>query len=257
MDEANESNAQILAEFCLEMYRISERKLTINPMLLKVQKHCEIYVKQQLRGMLENGMDLVPFRNNILELTEIDDAWYALIPHAFKKNTKGMRADANLLKNKLQLLYTNRGEQKALNLLVELTQDDEICTMFMSVLDLHNYEELNSLPEVLLPRIVGQYTIETADQFKDNNAMLKLVLLRGARSTEDIVTQSLISRLNGNRDVEDAVDVIKSHNGWKRTNKSALKGLLLQKMPEDYDLNSEAIELTELQEEIKSILEKW
>ena len=257
MDEANESNAQVLAEFCLEMYRISERKLTINPMLLKIQKHCEIYVKQQLMGMLENGIDLVPFRNNILELTEIDDAWYALIPHAFKKNTKGTRADANLLKNKLQLLYTNRGEQKALNLLVELTQDDEICTMFMSVLDLHNYEELNSLPEVLLPRIVSQYTIETADQFKDNNAMLKLVLLKGARSTEDTVTQSLISRLNGNRDVEGAVDVIKSHNGWKRTNKSALKGLLLQKMPEDYDLNSEAIELTELQEEIKSILEKW
>ena len=127
----------------------------------------------------------------------------------------------------------------------------------MSVLDLHNYEELNSLPEVLLPRIVSQYTIETADQFKDNNAMLKLVLLKGARSTEDTVTQSLISRLNGNRDVEGAVNVIKSHNGWKRTNKSALKGLLLQKMPEDYDLNSEAIELTELQEEIKSILEKW
>lgn len=248
-DEANESNAQVLAEFCLEMYRISDRKLTINPMLLKAQKYCEVYVKQQLMEMREKGVNLVPFRRNILEFTEIDDAWYELIPIGFMKNAEGTRADANLLTSKLRLLYSNRNEQKALDILVNLTEDAEICTMFMSILDLQNYEELNDLPEVLLPRIVDQYTAETVDQFKDNNAMLKIVLQNGKSAQKDLVVNALIDRINHNQDMDGVLDVIGSYDKWRVKDRSVLRGLLQRLLPEEQDA-----ELTEMQEKIKGVL---
>ena len=258
INEANEEQAITIVDFCFEIFRISGEKVSINPQLQNIQKKCETFVKTLLMGMKQQGDILTPFQSNILSFESIDDEWYELIPSTFEKDANGNRKNSDALKTKIQLLYENRNDARALNILVKLTEDEEICSWFISLIDLQNYDILNSLPDALLPRIVQLYTPDNAEKFKDNNAMLKIVLQKGSRPLEDVVTQSLINRLNGNSDVAGAVDVIKSHTGWKRTNKNALKGLLQQKMPEDYDSNSkEAIKLTEIQEEIKSILKTW
>lgn len=119
---------------------------------------------------------MIPFRKNILTLETKDELWYELIPFAFEKDANGNRVEETALKEKLQWLYSNKEEIKALDLLVRLTEAEDLCQLFVSILDLQDYEELNNLPEKLLPRIIGLYNSETAEQFKDNNAMLKLVL---------------------------------------------------------------------------------
>ena len=94
-------------------------------------------------------------------------------------------------------------------------------------------------------------------QFKDNNAMLKLVLQKGARELENTVTQTLVGRLNDNEDVEGVVDVIASRDKWYARNKKQLRAMLEGKMPEDYDSKkNDGVELTELQEKIKGVLGK-
>ena len=121
--------------------------------------------------------------------------------------------------------------------------------MFMSILDLQNYEELNDLPEVLLPRIVDQYTAETVDQFKDNNAMLKIVLQNGKSAQKDLVVNALIDRINHNQDMDGVLDVIGSYDKWRVKDRSVLRGLLQRLLPEEQDA-----ELTEMQEKIKGVL---
>ena len=254
--EVDESNAKILAEFCLIVYRLSGKNISINPCLITIQIKCEEYVKEQLVGMNKSGVSMIPFRKNILTFGVKDDLWYILIPFAYEKDANGNRGDEAPLKEKLQWLYDNRDEDKALDLLVQLTEEEDVCQMFVSILDLHDYEALNNLPEVLLPRIISLYTPETAWQFKDNNAMLKLVLKKGARGMEKYVTHSLVDRLNSDADVEGVIDVVSSHDKWYATNRKQLRAMLEGKMPEDYDAKKNSdIELTELQEKIKSVLE--
>lgn len=254
--EVDENNAQVLAEFCLIVYRLSNKNISINPCLVTIQKKCEVYLKEQLIEMHKIGVSIIPFRKNILSLETQDELWYELIPFAFEKDANGSRGEEASLKEKLLWLYNNKEEIKALDLLVRLTEEEDLCQLFVSILDLQDYEALNNLPEELLPRIIGLYNSETAEQFKDNNAMLKLVLQKGARESENIVTQTLIGRLNNDMDVEGVVDVIASRDKWYARNKKQLKAMLEGKMPENYDSIDNPVELTELQEKIKSVLTK-
>ena len=117
---------------------------------------------------------------------------------------------------------------------------------------------MNNLPEELLPRIIGLYNSGTAEQFKDNNAILKLVLQKGARELENTVTQTLVGRLNNDEDVEGVLDVIASRDKWYARNKTQLKAMLEGKMPEDYDFKkSNVVELNDLQLKIQKVIESW
>ena len=257
-EEVDENNAQVLAEFCFIVYRVSGENISISQCLKTIQSKCEEYLKEQLIEIHKIGVSMIPFRKNILTLETKDELWYELIPFAFEKDANGNRVEETALKEKLQWLYSNKEEIKALDLLVKLTEEEDLCQLFVSILDLQDYEELNNLPEKLLPRIIGLYNPETAEQFKDNNAMLKLVLQKGTRSFEDTVTQTLVGRLNNNDDVEGVVDVIASHDNWYARNKRPLKAMLEGKMPEDYDFKkNDDVELTELQLKIQKVLELW
>ena len=82
--------------------------------------------------------------------------------------------------------------------------------------------------------------------------MLKIVLRQNAKNVEDIVTQTLIDRLNNGIDVAGAVDVIASHDKWHhRKNKSRLKAMLEAKMPDE---DEKDVELSEIQLKIKDVL---
>lgn len=257
-EEVDENNAQVLAEFCFIVYRVSGENISINQCLKTIQSKCEEYLKEQLIEMHKIGVSMTPFRKNILALETKDELWYALISLAFEKDANGSRVEETLLKENLQWLYSNKDEIKALDLLVRLTEDEDLCQLFVSILDLQDYEALNNLPKELLPRIIGLYNSETAEQFKDNNAMLKLVLQKGTRGLEYTVTQTLVGRLNNNDDVEGVVDVIASHDNWYARNKRPLKAMLEGKMPEDYDFKkNDDVELTELQLKIQKVLELW
>lgn len=256
--EVDENNAQVLAEFCLIVYRLFNNNISINPCLITIQTKCEVYLKEQLIELHKIGVSMIPFRKNILKLETKDELWYQLIPFAFEKDANGNRVEETALKEKLQWLYSNKEEIKALDLLVRLTEEEDLCQLFVSILDLQDYEALNNLPEKLFPRIIGLYNPETAEQFKDNNAMLKLVLQKGARRLEDTVTQTLVGRLNNDEDEEGVIDVIASHDNWYVRNKNKLKGMLEGKMPEDYDFKrSNVVELSNLQLKIQKVLELW
>jgi hypothetical protein len=254
--EVDENNAQVLAEFCCLVYRVSGQNISINPSLITIQTKCEEYLKEQLIEMHKIGISMIPFRENILAFKTKDELWYELIPFAFEKDANRSRGELASLKEKLLWLYNNKGEVNALDLLVRLTEEEDLCQLFVSILDLQDYEELNNLPEKLLPRIIGLYNSETAEQFKDNNAMLKLVLQKGTRELENIVTQTIIGRLNDDKDVNGVVDVIASRDKWYARNKKQLKAMLEGKLPENYDSIDNPAELTELQEKIKSVLTK-
>lgn len=254
--EVDEKNAQVLAEFCLEIYRVSGRSISINPCLITIQTRCEEYLKEQLLEMNRDGVSMIPFRKNILALETKNELWYTLIPFAFEKDANGTRGDEAPLKERMQWLYNNMEESRALDILVRLTEDEDLCQMFVSILNLHDYEALNNLPEVLLPRIISLYTPETAERFKDNNAMLKFVLQKGTREMENIVTQTLVGRLNDDDDIDGVVDVIASRDKWYATNRKKLRAMLEGKLPEDYDAMNSDVKLTELQAKIKVVLEK-
>ncbi len=254
VDDADENQSRAIAEFCFEMYRVSGRNLSINPSLITLQKKCEKYVKAGLILLQQMGVSLIPFRKNISAFEEIDDAWYILIPVVFKKDANGARGDETTMKNKLQNLYDKRDDERALELLVRLTQEEEICTIFVQNLDITDYDVLNNLHERLLPRIVSLYTESSAEQFKGNNAMLKIVLKQNAKNVEDLVTQSLIDRLNNGIDVEGAVDVIASHDKWyHRKNKTKLRAMLEGKLPDEED---KEVELSDIQLKIKDLLNR-
>ena len=250
--DMNEANCEKLADFCFEMYRSSNRHLTINPCLISTQRKCEAYVKRRLVQMKQEGIDMMPFRSNINAFVTVDDLWYELIFISFSKDLKGARSEEATLKQKLKILYDNREDEIALDLLVRVTEEEDVCRLFVSLLNIDDFATLNALPEKLLPRIVGLYNAESAERFKTNNAMLKIVLRQNAKNVEEIVTKSLTDRLINNIDVEGVVDVIGSHPKWHYPKyKRQLKATLEGKMPEE---NDQEVELTDIQKKIKDVL---
>lgn len=256
--EVADENAKLLAEFCFEMYRISGETLSVNPTVQTVQKKCEEYVKDKLIARKSEGKTMLPFRKNILALDTVDERWYELIPYAFEKDANGNLIDNTLLKKELQWMYDNMEDARALAMLVKLTEDNDVCELFLSIPNLNDYEELNRLPVSLLPRIIKQYTQENANKFKTNNAFLKTILQKGNRNQEKVVTTTLIGRLNDKIDVEGALDVISSYDKWASNNKDSLVSLLKLQMPDEYDIMGEnnELELSELQTKIADVLVK-
>lgn len=253
--EVNESNAIALAEFYFELYRISGCLLSINPSLSTIQDKCEEYVKTKLISMQKEGIKLLPFSKNIIKCSIVDDAWYELIPIVFIQEA---RVDDATLKEKLQILYDHRDTTTAVDLLVKITEDAHYNDLFVSLFNLTDYETLNRLPIKLLPRIVGQYTEENAMQFEKNNAMLRIVLERGEKEQKTNVRKTLVNRINQDVDLEGAIDVVNAYDGWNRTDKGALGGVLQSKLPEDNgEKKDEPAILTDIQLKIKDILVKW
>ena len=105
--EVDENTSQVLAEFCLEVYRLSGKNISINPCLITVQPKCEEWLKGQLVEMQRTGVSMIPFRKNILALETKDELWYTLIPFAFEKDANGSRGEEAPLKEKMQWLYSN------------------------------------------------------------------------------------------------------------------------------------------------------
>ena len=132
--DVNRTNANVLAEFCFEMYRISDRMLSINPCLLFIQRKCEPYVKEQLLRMKHEGINVYPFRKNILSFNLTDDAWYELLPIAFQKAKNCKMQETATLKKKLHSLYRNRADARAVHLLLDLSEDKEVCMWIASML---------------------------------------------------------------------------------------------------------------------------
>ena len=124
--EVDENNAQVLAEFCLIVYRLSNKNISINPCLITIQTKCEVYLKEQLIELHKIGVSMIPFRKNILTLETKDELWYKLIPFAFEKDANGNRVEETALKEKLQWLYSNKEEIKALDLLAKRREYYEI-----------------------------------------------------------------------------------------------------------------------------------
>lgn len=248
--EVENEKAKLLAEFCFEMYRISGETLSVNPTLQNVQKKCEEYVKNVLTVRMRAGETMLPFRRNILALDTIDEKWYELIPYAFEKDASGNLIDKTLLTGKLQWLYDHKDNEKALEMLVKLTEDNDVCDLFLTIPDLSNYDTLNNMPVSLLPRIINQYTSDNAEHFKGNNAMLKVVLKNGKSPQKDLVVKALIDRINHNQDMDGVLNVIGSYSKWNKKDKNLLRDMLQRSMPEETDA-----ELTETEEKIKSTVD--
>lgn len=135
--DVNKTNANVLAEFCFEMYRLSNRMLSINPCLLNIQRKCEPYVKEQLLRMKHKGINVYPFRKNILSFNLTDDAWYELLPVAFQKANNRKLQETAALKKKLHSLYRNRADERAVHLLLDLSEDQEVCMWIASMLGIN------------------------------------------------------------------------------------------------------------------------
>ena len=135
--DVNKTNANVLAEFCFEMYRLSNRMLSINPCLLNIQRKCEPYVKEQLLRMKHEGINVYPFRKNILSFNLTDDAWYELLPVAFQKANNRKLQETAALKKKLHSLYRNRADERAVHLLLDLSEDQEVCMWIASMLGIN------------------------------------------------------------------------------------------------------------------------
>ena len=250
VNEVENESAKLIADFCLEMYRISGEKITVNPTLENVQKKCEDYVKARIIVRMREGNTMLPFRRNILALDTIDEGWYELIPYAFEKDASGNLIDKTLLTGKLQWMYDNMEDAKALAMLVKLTEDNDVCDLFLTIPDLSNYDTLNNMPASLLPRIINRYTSDNAEHFKGNNAMLKVVLKNGKSTQKNLVVNSLIDRINHNQDMDGVLDVVNSYEKWRKTDKNVLRDMLQRNMPEET-----GAELTEMQAKIKNVID--
>ncbi|MCQ2351344.1 MAG: KAP family NTPase [Paludibacteraceae bacterium] len=258
--EANEAQANMLVDFCLELYRISGKKLTINPFLLQIQTKCEGYFKTKLTEIQQSGASLIPFRKNVIEFKQIDDDWYKLIPIVFEKSSDDKYLDDATIKNKLMILLQHKDNDMAVNILVNVTKDEHIKNLFISTLDLENYNTLNQLPEKLLPLIVELYTENTTDEFEDNNSMLKIVLHKGSIAQKQLVRTSLVNRINKNIDLDGVIDIISYFEKWNKTDKKVLGGVLQGKMPDEQDveqLKEKNVELTDIQKKILNLLDSW
>ena len=133
MAATNEESAQVLANFCFEMYRVSNRHLSINPYLLTIQLKCESYVKKHLVDMKERGADLWPFYKNIIQLRIMDDAWYDLIPVAFDTSHGSNAEFENNMKRLLQMLYNDKSDNRAKKVLRILLKDSAIADLYESL----------------------------------------------------------------------------------------------------------------------------
>ncbi len=133
MAATTEESACVLARFCFEMYRVSNRHLSINPYLLTIQLKCESYVKNHLVDMKERGVDLWPFYKNIIQLRVMDDAWYELIPVAFDTSHGSNAEFENNMKRLLQVLYNNKSDKRAKKLIRMLLKDSDIADLYESL----------------------------------------------------------------------------------------------------------------------------
>ena len=130
MAATTEESAQVLAHFCFEMYRVSNRQLSINPHFLTIQQKCESYVTHHLVDMKKKGLDIWPFYKNIIQLRVVDDAWYELIPVAFDTSHGSNAEFENNMKRLLQVLYNNKSDKRAKKVLRTLLKELDIAGLY-------------------------------------------------------------------------------------------------------------------------------
>lgn len=211
VSKVDESNAEMIAEFCFEAYRLISKKSVAASHIAKLRQKSETPIKVKLLCMLHDGEDLSDFIETIQGFTAGDEDIFELMPVLFEKNNVGESLVTDKVKKeKLTLALGYLQFEAAVDFIVKVTKDEGVKKLFLSLLPISDYDYLNNLPPALLSIIVTIYSEDNKDEFKSNNAFLKVVLQNGNSSQMKLVKQALLVRLAEKNDVQGVKEILPS-----------------------------------------------
>lgn len=193
--------SNVLVESWFEAYRLVGGDSLPVMHLTNLLKQSEQRVKQYLLGMLNENKNVSSFRDCISNMAIADTEMFHLFPILYEKKPDGLYyCDKSILSDKIVVLLSHLENDVAVDVLVQISKDEDIKDIILSKIAMDDYDYLNRLPSKLLSLVLTAYNEDSRNVFEMNNAFLMTILQKGSAKQKALVKTSLLSRLLEGKD---------------------------------------------------------
>lgn len=210
LDEVNEEEAAFLTQICYEFMRISGGKVNINEAISRLYpKSNEAVVEGSLK-VNALGITLKDLSSTLIQVDDYDSDYdISLLEIILKRQSDGkLLLGEDTVKNKIHQLVDNSANDKVMNLLVTLVQDEEMLNMVAEYVASLGSETINGLPAAISQYAVSTFNRDNAETYKDNVDFLILVLKNGTASQKKEVVRLMKGKINNEEDLDNVMLVL-------------------------------------------------
>lgn len=210
LDEVTDTEATVVVKFCYEIMRISGGKVNINDAISRLYAKCKEAIVEVSLKMSALGIPLKNLAATLIQVNDYDsDNDITLLGIILKRQADDkLMLGEDTIKSKIHHLVDNATNDKVMNLLATLVQDEQTLNMVAEYVASFDSETVNGLPAAISQYAVSTFNRDNAETYKDNVDFLILVLKNGTASQKKEVVRLMKAKINNEEDLDNVVLVL-------------------------------------------------
>ena len=216
-------NLHLIIDYIMHMYRISNSVITteqINKMCL----HDKEYTYSKLMNLLQQGYDLKPFHNAIMNDEDYSlDNLIPLTEHCLMmKEDYEYDIDNTTIWDKFNSLLDNITDHRIQELIERLVLNQSVKAIMVEAITRRDAQYINALPKSLLRLAVNSFNEETALLYKGNMDFLMVIASNATTKQKKELTKVLTDNINHKNHIDKTFEILETLQLEKEYNKQMI-----------------------------------
>lgn len=210
LEEVDEAQAKDVADFCLEIVRISGGKVDVSTAINVLYTKCKYNILEGALSIHNLGIPMDTLAPVLIQADDYaDERDISIIEILLTRNSSdSFIVNDDVIETKVHNLIDNASIINAENLLERVVKDKQILSVVTEYVASLDSVTINALPVSIAKHAVSTFNRKTADAYKDNEDFLILVLKQGIASQKKEVVRLMKTKINQEADLGKVVNVL-------------------------------------------------
>lgn len=219
----------LIIDYIIHIYRISNGVITTNQ-VSKMCLHDKEYTYLKLMNLLQQGFDLKPFHNVIMNDEDYSQDNLISLTEHYLMMIDNVESSINdiIIWDKFNSLLDNITDHKIQKLIERLVTNQSVKAITVEAITRRNTQYINALPKSLLRLAVSSFNEETALQYEENMDFLVVIASEGSTEQKNKLAGILNKNITDKKYLDktfDILDVIELKESYSEMICGALKSL--------------------------------
>lgn len=224
INECDSESAWAIAEFCLEIVRVSNGSTEVAPTIKELIPECEEKIFSSLRELMLKGIRISQFADMIISVDNYDNEdLLILTEHLFiiRPDEPSLLSDDEV-SEKISSLIDHVDIKKVEEMVCRLGENEHYKNLVTNDIASKDSLFINSLPASISKLAVAAFTKESSSTFVNNYPYLSHVAKEGSAGQRHLIVGIMKKQLIDGHKLESVLDVLSNLHSLNKTDANSL-----------------------------------